>query len=126
MGTAENRGRQRSPTSQSQTVFALTVLRLLLLGSILVLSVPVGIATDGWAQVTSPGSTGELRLGKVTAIGKKTIQIENKDYPLDPSVTIKDGVGAPQTLKDIRVGDPVRFHLKRGRIDQLILIMSPG
>jgi hypothetical protein len=105
---------------------ALRVVRLLLLGSVLLGNLPLGLVTDGWAQASSPGSTGEFLIGKVTFIGTTTIRIDTADYPLDPAVRIKDGVGHPMRLKDITLGEPVRFHLKDKRIDVIILINSPG
>ena len=79
-----------------------------------------------WGQASQPGSTSEFLLGKVTSVGTTTIQIDTKDYPLDPAVKIQDAVGHAKRLKDITPGEPVRFHLNEKRIDVIILISSPG
>ena len=79
-----------------------------------------------WGQASQPGSTGQYLRGRVTAVGTTTIQIDTKDYPLDPAVRIRDGKGHPRELKDITPGAPVRFHLNEMRLDAIILINSPG
>jgi hypothetical protein len=126
METAENSGQQSPSTRRRRMTLVLRVVRLLLLGSVLLGNLPLGLVTDGWAQASSPGSTGEFLRGKVTAIGTTTIRIDTTDYLLDPAVSIKDGVGHPRMLKDITLGAPVRFHFKDKRIDVIILINSPG
>lgn len=94
------------------------------LGSLLALVVVTGAdqvlaPSQGWAQATATGSSANWPSGMVTGIGTNTIKIDNKNYPLDPKVTVKDQAGNPMTLKELRPGDQVKFHLHKGRIDQL-------
>lgn len=99
------------------------VLPLLVLGVALLDGIPTGIVADAWAQASLP-STEQFPGGTVTAVGSNTIQVDKKDYQLDPKVTIKDLLKKPRSLKDIGWGTSVRFHLnKKGRIDQLILMI---
>ena len=91
---------------------------LLLLGS-LQLSVVPGVS----AQKPTPGSITSLPSGQVTAQRVDEIQISNRNYPLDPNVVVIDDAGSPSNLKDLKPGDLVRFHLRQGRVDRIILII---
>jgi len=77
------------------------------------------------AQSTGvPGNpvAGLLR-GEVTEVGRDHISIDSKRYDLRPDVIIQDERSQPRELKDIEVGGFVAYHIKYGRIDQLVLVL---
>lgn len=85
-------------------------------------------ATISWGGVSALAQSEGKDLtdylsGQVTAVHGGHIVIDGKEYALDADVTVIDDDGRPRTLKDFEVGSPVRFHLKRGRIDVLVLIL---
>ena len=124
MGTAENRGCQRPQTLQSRTARVLRVVCLVLLAGVLLGGVPLAMVADGWAQAAAAGATEELRQGKVTALGEQSIQINGKDYPVDPNITVKHASGDAMTLGQVGRGDLVKFHLKKGRLVILIVVQQ--
>ncbi len=64
-----------------------------------------------------------LLSGVVTGKTASGIQIDNKTYLLAPKVTVKDEDGRVMSLEDLVPGVEVRFHLKRGKIDRIIVIL---
>ena len=61
--------------------------------------------------------------GEVGETVKDAILIDNKRYELREDVTMKDERDQPRELKDFKAGSLVAYHLKMGRIDQLVLIL---
>lgn len=88
-----------------------------LLGVIL----PDGLVGPARAQGTAAKTT--LASGKVTAVGTTTIRIERTEYPLDQKVTVTDLLGRRRSLNEVQPGQDVRFHVEKGRIDQIVLIL---
>ena len=66
-----------------------------------------------------------LLSGVVTGKTESGIQIDGRTYTLHSKVTVKDEEGEEMSLEDLVPGIEVRFHLKRGKIDQIIMI-QPG
>jgi hypothetical protein len=89
-----------------------------------VLAIFVG---GGWAQTTDSGSSPDSKIrfqsGQVTAKQGNSLQINKQSYSLHPEVIITDDEGKPRNEKDLVPGVEVRFHLKRGIIDQVIVIL---
>lgn len=77
----------------------------------------------GWAQTAVANFMANFLSGQVTANQGNDIQINNKNYPLQQGVTIIDDEGKPRDLKDLPPGAEVKFHLKNGQIDQIVLIL---
>lgn len=75
------------------------------------------------AQTSSPQPRTGFQSGQVTGKQGSSIQINNRNYLLDKEVTVQDDEDRPRELKDIHEGAEVWFHLKRDRIDQLVLIL---
>lgn len=78
---------------------------------------------QGWTQpsglIMQPG----LQFGEITAHGGDTIEINRKEYMLHPNIMIKDEQDQSRELKDLRLGTLVWFHLKQGRIDQIVIMV---
>jgi len=61
--------------------------------------------------------------GEVGETVKDAILIDNKRYELREDVMMKDDRDQPRELKDFKAGSLVAYHLKMGRIDQLVLML---
>ena len=124
-GLPEEEGNKMTRPGLTQMKMSVGIVGLLMGLTVLLLlgSGSIGPVTPGWAQTTDRSAALSLQEGEVTGVGAKSIQINGKEYTLDPEVVVKDSSGAPRTLKDIVTGDLVQFHVKRTRIDQLILML---
>lgn len=98
---------------------------LLVLGGLTIASVPIGGLHEGWAQTSGFPSAvvASFTPGQVTAVQGKTIQINGKNYDLKPDVVIQDEEGQPVEPAGIVPGAEVKFHLKEGQIDKMVLIL---
>lgn len=86
------------------------------------LSVQLGFDIAGAA----PREANEIEgfvMGHVTGKRENLLQIDNKEYPFFADVIVKDQNLTPMALKDIVPGTQVMFHLKQGRIDQIIILL---
>jgi hypothetical protein len=61
-------------------------------------------------------------MGQVTDKRENLIRIDSKEYPFFADVIVKDQNLSPRVLKDVVPGTQVMFHLKQGRIDQIIIL----
>jgi hypothetical protein len=62
-------------------------------------------------------------MGEVTDKRDNVIRIDSREYPFLADVIVKDQNLTPRTLKDVVTGTQVMFHLKQGRIDQIIILL---
>jgi hypothetical protein len=62
-------------------------------------------------------------MGEVTGKRENAIRIDSKEYSFFADVIVKDQNLTPRTLKDVVTGTQVMFHLKQGRIDQIIILL---
>ena len=62
-------------------------------------------------------------MGEVTDRRDNVIRIDSREYPFFADVIVKDQNLTPRALKDIVTGTQVMFHLKQGRIDQIIILL---
>ncbi len=90
-------------------------------GLLLMLSccILLGIMSRADAQSVPPG----FKVGKVTAMRHHEIQVNLRNYPLRKKVEVRDDAGKLKDLRDISKGSLVMFHLARGGVDQIILIL---
>ncbi len=79
----------------------------------------IGSLAGAFAQSVPPG----FKMGKVTAMRHQEIQVNLKNYRLHRTVTVQDDAGGKKDLGDISKGAFVMFHLKRGSVDRIILIL---
>ncbi len=88
-------------------------------------SVPIGGLHEGLAQTSGIPSlaVASFTPGQVTAVQGKTVGIDGKSYELKPNVVIQDEEGNPMEPAEIVPGAAVKFHLKEGQIDQMVLIL---
>jgi hypothetical protein len=90
--------------------------------------VPIGGLTlvgvdEGLAQTSGSASLADFKSGQVTDKKGNRLEIDKKDYVLRPDVTVRDDEGKPKDLSEVVPGAMVQFHLKQGRIDQLVLVL---
>ena len=81
--------------------------------------VVIGSLAGAFAEGVPPG----FKSGKVTAMRHQEIQVNLKNYRLHRTVKVQDDAGTLRELRDISKGSFVMFHLARGRVDQIILIL---
>lgn len=61
--------------------------------------------------------------GRITGVHGTTVQIDGKDFELQPDVVIKKPEGNEMEVHDIRRNALAQYHLKQGRIDMLVVIL---
>ncbi len=88
----------------------------LLLGTCWMMSAPPSPAEMFPAAVLAT-----FKSGMVTSIGSSSIQIDRVDYQLKQGVEIVDHKGQPMPLAEIVFDSAVRFHLKQGQIDMMVV-----
>jgi hypothetical protein len=106
---------QRSLTSTSTLVVALMLV---------LTNLPVIRSSD----IAVAGQKEDVQLqdfimGEVTGKRENAIRIDSKEYPFFSDVIVKDQNLTPMALKDVVPGTQVMFHLKQGRIDQIIILL---
>ncbi len=69
-------------------------------------------------------ATATFLSGVVTAKSARILQINNKNYGLHNEIRVQDEEGRIRSLNDLSRGSQVQFHVKREKIDQLILILA--
>src|SRR5687768_10989901 len=62
-------------------------------------------------------------MGEVTGKRENLIRIDSKEYSFFADVIVKDQNLSPRVLNDVVPGTQVMFHLKQGRIDQIIILL---
>jgi hypothetical protein len=62
-------------------------------------------------------------MGEVSGKREDVIRIDRREYPFFADVIVKDQNLTPRALKDVVPGTQVMFHLKQGRIDQIIILL---
>lgn len=84
-----------------------------------------GTLTDAVANSVDASPLDSFLPGEVTARQEKEtiLQINNKDYSVREDVLIRDDKMGPMTLKDLVPGTQVMFHLRQGRIDQIVILL---
>lgn len=65
----------------------------------------------------------QLTDGEVTANRGETLSIYEKEYPLATGVKVSDDNGNQREVKDFTPGTYVKYHLKSGKIDILVLML---
>ena len=83
------------------------------------------MAVDTIAQtpVMPGGALAGLFRGEVSGIGRDFISINGKRYEIREDVLVTDDRNQPREVKDFEVGSLVAYHVRFGRIDQLVLIL---
>ncbi len=109
------RGEHRPSGKGGQRGTPLRAALVLLLAGCMVL----GSLAGSFAQSVPPG----FKMGTVTAMRHQEIQVNLRNYPLRKKVRVRDDEGKLKDLRDVSKGSLVMFHLARGRVDQIILIL---
>ncbi len=112
---------RRAPQRGRHGSVGRAVLRLLVAGMLFFLVSPVLPFPSGQDGVTLAATT--FLSGVVTSKTGSGIRINDSTYDLDPNVTVKDDEGQVMSVEDVVPGSVVKFHLKRGKIDKIIVIL---
>jgi hypothetical protein len=102
---------------QNKTTYLFPVAMALALP--MVLSQPV--LTLG--QTDAPPSTVGYKGGQVTDVRSTSIEIDDRSYELKGDVVILDHEGSPLELGRIVPMSRVKFHLKEGQIDKMVVTL---
>ena len=113
----------RGRNSEQATKLLRAGVALLILGGVPIGGLTLDGVDDGLAQMSGSGSLADFKSGQVTDKTKNRIEIDKKDYVLQANVTVRDDEGRPRDLSEVTPGAVVQFHLKQGRIDQLVLVL---
>lgn len=99
-------------------------LTIILLLVAIVTGAQASLPTEGRAQeVQLPFSTGGFGQGMVTAIHDASIDIDNRNYSFKPNVMIVNEQGQPIEMSSVLQDSEVKFHLKEGQIDKMVVIL---
>lgn len=83
-----------------------------------------GEAVMGLSQTASPPMTVGYRSGQVTEVRPpSSIEIDERSYELKADVMIVDREGEPLELARILPTSLVRFHVKEGKIDKMVVTL---
>ncbi len=69
-------------------------------------------------------SIGTLYSGVVTGIQGQSIEIDRNRYGFHKELTVADDEGRERKLQEIRTGIKIQYHLKQGKVDQLIIRLA--
>ena len=81
--------------------------------------------TVGSPQAGGPQSLAlaEYHNGVVTSNSGTVLQIDGRAYRLHPRVRVTDDEGSIRSIQDLKDGEVIKFHLRDGKIDQIIWIL---
>lgn len=96
---------------------------LVILGGVPIGGLTLNGGDEGLAQTSGSASLADFKSGQVTDKKGSHLEIDKKDYVLQAKVTVTDDEGKPRDLSEVVPGAMVQFHLKQGRIDQLVLLL---
>lgn len=108
---------------------AKTLRRALVIG-LLVLPLMGGLAGTGVAEQgphhEEEGNANpfkDFQRGSVTGVQGNKLKIDDKDYALHATAKVTDDNLMPTSLETIQVGVDVLFHLMKGQIDHLVVLL---
>ena len=107
---------------RARDLFRVTV-ALLIIGGVPIGGITLVGVDEALAQTSGSGSLADFKSGRVTDKKGNRLEIDKKDYVLQANVTVRDEEGKPRDLSEVMPGAFVQFHLKQGRIDQLVLLL---
>ena len=107
---------------RARDLFRVTV-ALLIIGGVPIGGITLNGVDESLAQSSGSASLADFKSGQVTDKKGNRLEIDKKDYVLQANVTVRDEEGKPRQLTEVVPGVMVQFHLKQGRIDQLVLVL---
>ncbi|HJR77289.1 MAG TPA: hypothetical protein VJ805_09955 [Nitrospiraceae bacterium] len=103
------------PTIQARLRMMIVILALLAVN---------GEIAVGLCQTVSPPMTVGYKSGQVTEVRPpSSIEIDERSYELRANVMIVDREGEPLELARILPTSLVKFHLKEGKIDKMVVTL---
>ena len=83
----------------------------------------IGVSATSWAQTPDSSSNAGFQTGQVVSAGDKQMVIDHKSYAVGSEVKVTDDEGGSREYKQVGPDQIVMFHLKKGQIDQLIIVL---
>jgi hypothetical protein len=62
-----------------------------------------------------------LQNGMVTAVQERSVEIDSRNYPVKETALIVNDQGTPIEFSSVAVNSEVKFHLKEGQIDKMVV-----
>jgi hypothetical protein len=119
MNCRDRQSEQHSRHTGSGSGFIALNLGILLgIGSFSVISTNVWGDQSGTAQVDSSNA------GQITTVGPAFLEVEQRNYRLDPKLEIRTEGGQPMELTQLQAGMGVRLQLKEGVVSK-IMVLNP-
>jgi hypothetical protein len=127
MGTQEAVMNCRDYQSEQHSRHTCSASRFLALN--LVLFLGIGgfnlISTSSvWADQTGTAQIDSSNAGQITAVGSSYLEVEQRNYRLDPKLEIRTEGGQPMELTQLQAGMGVRLQLKEGVVSR-IMVLNP-
>ncbi len=93
------------------------------LGLLALMQVVPFVSTVGFAQteIVMPFSTAGFQSGVIDEVQGSTIRIDGRSYVLKSAVLVVNHEGEPLELERIIPTSLVKFHLKEGHIDKMVV-----
>ncbi|MBI4000221.1 MAG: hypothetical protein HY348_00355 [Nitrospira defluvii] len=93
------------------------------LGLLALMQVVPSVSTVGFAQteIVMPFSTAGFQSGVIDEVQGSTIRIDGRSYALKSAVLVVNHEGEPLELERIIPTSLVKFHLKEGHIDKMVV-----
>ena len=82
------------------------------------------ISTNVWGDQTSTAQVNSSNAGQITAVGSSYLEVEQRNYRLDPKLEIRTEGGQPLELTQLQAGMGVRLQLKEGVVSK-IMVLNP-
>lgn len=110
--------RVRSRLDVSWPSYLLAAAMLLLVNFPVILTAAVVMAAS-----TDASEIDNFEKGEVAAKRDHALLINNKEYSVLADVTVKDTTLTSRNFNDVVPGIEILFHIRQGRIDQIIIIL---
>jgi len=81
----------------------------------------IGSAYPCWADMPPAAVVAQMKGGTITAVGTDGVQIDGTTYQVSEKAQIVDHEGQPLPLEDIRLRALVRYLLKAGKIESMVV-----
>lgn len=96
---------------------------LLTVSLLTIIGLHMSFESDGLSQtdVLSPVATAGFKSGVITDVRGSTIYIDDRSYEIKSNVVVVDHEGEPLEVERIIPTSQVKFHLKEGHIDKMVV-----
>lgn len=111
--------RVRIPARQSTLMLAAAVAALWCAGP----TTATAHEDNGKPPQTSAMSSVTMQTGMVSSVNSGQIRVNDTNYPLDAAVSVSDDEGHSRDLKAVVPETQILYHVHRGHIDQIVVVL---